>query len=53
MLRRIFSWPTRSTSLTNYAGGVGIRYAIVEKQKLNIGVDVTYGGDEYGVYTFR
>jgi hypothetical protein len=35
---------------TRYAGGVGIRYMIVEEQKLNIGIDITYGDDKVEVY---
>ena len=32
------------------AGGVGLRYMIAEKQKLNIGIDVTYGDDSFAIY---
>ena len=35
---------------TRWAGGMGVRYVLNEKQKLSIGVDVTYGDDEFGVY---
>ena len=35
---------------TRWAGGTGIRYVLNEKQKLSLGVDVTYGDDEFGVY---
>jgi hypothetical protein len=32
------------------AGGVGLRYMIAEKQKLNIGLDVTYGDGNIAIY---
>lgn len=35
---------------TRWAVGSGIRYVLNEKQKLCLGVDVTYGYDEFGVY---
>jgi hypothetical protein len=38
------------SSTTRYAGGVGIRYNIAKDQKLNIGVDITFGDDEVNLY---
>lgn len=38
------------SSPTQYAGGVGIRYMIAKDQKLNVGVDMTYGDDEVEFY---
>jgi hypothetical protein len=36
---------------TNWAGGVGFKYMLVEKQKLTIGIDVAYAeGGEIAVY---
>lgn len=35
---------------TRWAGGTGIRYILSEKQKLSLGVDVTFYNDEYGIY---
>lgn len=35
---------------TRYAWGGGIRYLIAEKQKLNIGLDITYGDDKVEFY---
>lgn len=35
---------------TRWAGGTGIRYVLNEKQKLSLGIDITYGDDEFGVY---
>lgn len=39
-----------SSSPNLYAGGGGIRYRIKEKEKLNIGVDVTYGDGNVEFY---
>jgi hypothetical protein len=39
-----------ASSQTHYAGGVGIRFMIAEKQKLNIGVDFTYADDKFEFY---
>ncbi len=33
-----------------YAGGTGIRYRIKEKEKLNIGADMTYGDGQFEFY---
>ncbi len=38
------------SSPTNYAGGAGIRYMINREQKLNVGVDITYGENEVEFY---
>jgi hypothetical protein len=35
---------------TRWAGGMGLRYVLNEKQRLSLGVDVTYGNDEIGIY---
>jgi len=35
---------------TRWAGGVGCRYILNEKQRLSLGVDVSYGNDEIGIY---
>jgi outer membrane protein assembly factor BamA len=32
------------------AGGAGVRYQILPKQKMNIGVDVAAGKDDWGIY---
>ena len=39
-----------SNSPNLYAGGTGIRYRIKEKEKLNIGVDITYGDGQVEFY---
>jgi len=38
------------SSPTQYAGGAGIRFMIMEKQKLNIGVDFTYADEGFEFY---
>jgi hypothetical protein len=38
------------SSNTHWASGVGLRYMIVEDQKLNIGIDVTYADGETEIY---
>ncbi len=35
---------------TRWAGGMGVRYMLNEKQRLSLGVDVTYGNDDIGIY---
>ena len=39
-----------TSETTRWAGGVGTRFILNEKQKLTIGVDVTFGEGEYGIY---
>jgi hypothetical protein len=38
------------SSPTHFAGGAGLRYLIAEKQKLSIGIDVTYGDEQVEFY---
>ncbi|MEA3437754.1 MAG: hypothetical protein U9R43_14890, partial [Thermodesulfobacteriota bacterium] len=35
---------------TRWAGGVGVRYMLNEKQRLAVGIDITYGGDRIEFY---
>jgi hypothetical protein len=35
---------------TRWAGGVGVRYMMNEKQRLAVGIDITYDGDRIEFY---